>query len=82
MAGLHGHLISRSNPVGLVCPGVRQQALPDWSCGIFIKREECGGNETLLNSCRRASGREVSDTFRKQGSVVILPCFLEFSENC
>lgn len=81
MAGLHGHLISRSNPVGLVCPGVRQQALPDWSCGVFIKCEECGGKETLLNSCRRASGGEVSE-IRKQGSVVFLPRFLEFSENC
>lgn len=82
VAGLHGHLISGSNPVGLVCPGGWQQALSDWLCGIFIKCEECGGNKTLLYSCRKASGGEVSEISGKRGSVVFPLCFLEFSENC
>lgn len=81
VAGLHEHLISGSNPVGLVCPGGWQQALSDWSCGIFIKCEECGGNQTLLYSCRGARGGDVSETAGKQGTVVFPPYFLEFSAN-
>lgn len=47
VVGLHGHLISGSNPVGLVCPGGWQHALSGRLCGVFIKCEESGGNEIL-----------------------------------
>lgn len=71
MAGLHGHLISGSNPVGLVCPGGWQQALSGWLCGVFIKCEESGGNETLhlsIPAGERSVRGEVSETFRKPGA--------------
>lgn len=73
VAGLYGHLISGSNPVGLVCPGGWQRALSGWSYGVFITCEESGGNEIFHFSI--PAGEPSVKRFQKPSEAAGVPLF-------